>query len=629
MLNYRSALVLAFDLIMALAAWVGSFLIRFNLHWPYAFNREIVYGGIVLMLVQVVACRWAGLYRGMWRFASLPDLQRVLKAVLVSIFALLLMVVFTPRDYVIPRSMVVLYPVLLFLLMGGGRVAWRMWKEHHLYRLVKGQGKPVVVVGAGTAGAMLLRALARSAEWTVVALVDDDRHKQGLELSGCRVEGTTADIAKVLQHHGARHAILAMPSAPAEILQRVTRSATDAGAALFTVPGLAELMSGRVAINMMRPVRIEDLLGRESVNIDTDHVQAMLADKRVLVTGAGGSIGSELCRQLARFAPASIVLVEVSEFALYMTEQWFAEHRPEIKVVPLAGDVKDGRRMAQVFAEYRPQVVFHAAAYKHVPLMEVGNAWQAVRNNVLGTLVVAQAAQQAGTERFVLISTDKAVNPTNVMGATKRMAEMVCEVLHCRKASTRFQVVRFGNVLGSTGSVIPKFQSQIANGGPVTVTHPEINRYFMSIPEAAQLVLQAAAMGQGGEIFVLDMGEPVRILDLARNMIRLSGFTEDDIRIEFTGLRPGEKLYEELLADAEKTLPTPHEKLRIARSRAVPEGFYGDVWEWLTGKESLGDDQVRAGLKQWVPEYEPMDKAVAACSGKTINNESNHFCGNA
>lgn len=480
-----------------------------------------------------------------------------------------------------------------------------MWHERKFYHHSGRYGKPVVVVGAGTAGAMLVRELARSAEWRVVALLDDDRHKLGLTLSGCRVEGTTEDIATVLQQHGAKHVILAMPSAPAEVLQRVTQLATGIGASLFTVPGLAELMSGRVAINMMRPVRIEDLLGRESVRIDNENVRTMLMGKRVLVTGAGGSIGSELCRQLSRFAPACIVLLESSEFALYMIEQWFGEHRPEVSIVRLAGDVKDEARMAQVFAEHCPQVVFHAAAYKHVPLMEVNNAWQAVRNNIAGTLVVARAARDAGVERFVLISTDKAVNPTNVMGATKRVAEMVCEVMQNGPSTTRFHIVRFGNVLGSTGSVIPKFQSQIAHGGPVTVTHPEINRYFMSIPEAAQLVLQAAAMGQGGEIFVLDMGEPVKIVDLARNMIRLSGFTEDEIRIEFTGLRPGEKLYEELLADAEETLPTPHEKLRIARPRSVPEGLYEEVLVWVMSEAPLDDEAVRAGLKRWVPEYEP------------------------
>ncbi|UHL63233.1 polysaccharide biosynthesis protein [Paralcaligenes sp. KSB-10] len=604
--GFRSALVFLFDLAAVFVAWIGAFLIRFNFDWPVGYEHSIWWGVLPLLVAQLIACRWAALYRGMWVFASLPDLKRVLKAVFVSATVLLLFTEFA-RDYVsIPRSIILLYPLLLLLIMGGGRATWRIWKEHRLYGDVRGKGKPVVVVGAGTAGAMLVRELARSSDWQVVALMDDNRSKWGLEISGRRVEGGSEKLADILERYSAKHVILAMPSAKAEDLQRVTKIATRAGAHLFTVPGLGELMSGRVAINMMRPVRIQDLLGRESVHIDNDHVQAMLTGKQILVTGAGGSIGSELCRQLSRFSPACIVLFEASEFALYMIEQWFTEHRPEINIIPLAGDVKDSQRMTQIFTTWKPDVVFHAAAYKHVPLMEVGNAWQAVRNNVLGTLNVALCAQRFGAERFVLISTDKAVNPTNVMGATKRMAEMVCEVLHCQGQGTRFQMVRFGNVLGSTGSVIPKFQAQIAHGGPVTVTHPEINRYFMSIPEAAQLVLQAAAMGNGGEVFVLDMGEPVKIVDMARNMIRLSGFDEDEIRIEFTGLRPGEKLYEELLADSEETLETPHAKLRIARSRPVPEGFYSYIQEWLAEPEPVSDDQVRIELKRWIPEYEPM-----------------------
>ncbi|NYT64556.1 polysaccharide biosynthesis protein [Alcaligenaceae bacterium] len=603
--TFRSTLVFLFDLAAVVTAWLIAFLIRFNFDWPIYFVQTMLWGLPPLLFAQFVACRWAGLYRGMWTFASIPDLMRVLKAVLVSATVLLLMAVFFRPYLFIPRSIVVLYPILLLLIMGGGRAAWRMWKEQYMYGNSQA-GKPVVVVGAGTAGAMLVRELARSGSWNVVALVDDNRSKWGLELSGRRVEGGTDALVDVLQRWSAKHVILAMPSAPAEALQRVTKIATDAGANLFTVPGLGELMSGRVAINMMRPVKIEDLLGRKSVHIDNDNVQAMLTGKTILVTGAGGSIGSELCRQLSRFEPSCILLFESNEFALYMIEQWFSEHRPEINVVCLAGDVKDAARMSQVFKQWKPEVVFHAAAYKHVPLMEVDNAWQAVRNNVLGTLNVAQLAQQFGAERFVLISTDKAVNPTNVMGATKRMAEMMCEVLHCQQGKTRFQMVRFGNVLGSTGSVIPRFRAQIAHGGPVTVTHADITRYFMSIPEAAQLVLQAAAMGNGGEVFVLDMGEPVKIIDLARNMIRLSGFSEEEIPIQITGLRPGEKLYEELLADSEETLETPHAKLRIARSRPVPDGFYTAVQTWLASTEPVSDDIVRAELKRWIPEYAPM-----------------------
>jgi FlaA1/EpsC-like NDP-sugar epimerase len=365
-------------------------------------------------------------------------------------------------------------------------------------------------------------------------------------------------------------------------------------------------MGGRVATNSMRPVKIEDLLGRQPVSIDTHHVQRMLTGKTILITGAGGSIGSEICRQVATFSPKKLVLLEANEFALYMIEQWLAQHEPGLEIVPLMGDVKDSARIDKVFSTWKPEIIFHAAAYKHVPLVEIGNAWQAVRNNVLGTLCVAQCAKKYSAERFVLISTDKAVNPTNVMGATKRLAEMLCEALHMAGGSTVFQMVRFGNVLGSTGSVIPKFQEQIASGGPVTVTHPEINRYFMSIPEAAQLVLQAASMGNGGEIFVLDMGEPVKIVDLARNMIRLAGYTEDEISIQFIGLRPGEKLYEELLADAEETGPTPHKKLRIARSRPVLPTIISELRVWLDHTSEIPDSEVRRMLHEWVPEYTPM-----------------------
>jgi FlaA1/EpsC-like NDP-sugar epimerase len=600
---FLSLVVFLFDLSALVFAWAGGFFLRFNFDIPANFMVVVSWGLLFLLPAHAVACRIAGLYRGIWMFASLPDLKRVLRAVGLSTTALLVFfALYRFENQVVPRSLLMLYPMLMILYMGGGRAAYRMWKEHRLYGGLIAQGKPVVIVGAGRGGAMLVRELERSADWRVVCLVDDDRSKWGRELSGHPVVGGIDALADVLASEKALHVILAMPSAAAETCRRATEIAVEAGAHVFTVPGLEDVMTGRVAISTIRPVEIEDLLGREPVWIDTQHVAAMVAGKSILVTGAGGSIGSELCRQLARFSPVQLVLYEQSEFALYTLEQWFAVHMPEIALVALAGDVKDAARLDEVFAAYQPQVVFHAAAYKHVPLMEVGNAWQAVRNNVTGTLLVAETASRFGAARFVLISTDKAVNPTNVMGATKRLAEMVCEALHRQGRGTQFGMVRFGNVLGSTGSVIPKFQEQIARGGPVTVTHPEITRYFMSIPEAAQLVLQAAAMGQGGKIFVLDMGEPVRIVDLARKMIRLCGYSDGEIRIEFTGLRPGEKLYEELLADAEQTGPTPHPKLRIARARAVDADFLLNLRPWLA-ETSQSDERVREVLTHWVPEY--------------------------
>ncbi len=603
----RSTLIFVYDLLAVIIAWIGAYLLRFNFNFDSVFtNSPLNWVLLALLVTQYFACRIVKLYRGMWVFASILDLIRVCKAVLISFFILVLLVVFTRNSESIPRSIVVLYPVLLLLLMGGARFAWRVYKEYLNYGQGVGKGKPVVVLGAGTAGAMLVRELDRTQEWNVVAILDDDRTKWGLEILGTRVVGAVRDLPQTLRDYDAQHVIMAMPTAPAEVLQSITKMASEAKASVFTVPGLAELMSGRVAVNIMRPVKIEDLLGREPVKINSDNVAQMLSEKTVLVTGAGGSIGSELCRQISRFNPKRVVLVETSEFALYMIEQWFRDYHPEILLEPLTGDVKDSVRMDEIFATWRPDIVFHAAAFKHVPLMEVGNAWQAVRNNSGGTLTVAEAAVKHGTKRFVLISTDKAVNPTNVMGATKRLAEMLCELMQKKYGhQTTFNMVRFGNVLGSTGSVIPKFKEQIARGGPVTVTHPEINRYFMSIPEAAQLVLQAASMGEGGEVFVLDMGEPVKIVDLARNMIRLSGYTEDQIRIEYTGLRPGEKLYEELLADAEETRDTPHPKLRIARSRDVDGELLEQFKEWLNSGV-VADAAVRAQLKTWIPEYSPM-----------------------
>ncbi len=404
---------------------------------------------------------------------------------------------------------------------------------------------------------------------------------------------------------GVTQAIIAMPGATHVQRRRAVELASAAGLAVMTVPSYADLVSGKVSVSALRNVELDDLLGRDPVLLDDAGLRGLIEGKSVLVTGAGGSIGAELCRQIARYAPALLVLFEVSEYALYAIEQEFRDRHPGVAVAAVIGDAKSEARVREVFARHRPQLVLHAAAYKHVPLMESNVEQQAVENNVLSTVVAARAAQAAGAKKFVLVSTDKAVNPTNVMGASKRLAELACQAL-AAGGGTQFVTVRFGNVLGSTGSVIPMFREQIARGGPVTVTHPEMKRYFMTIPEAAQLVLQAALMGRGGEIFVLDMGEPVRIADLARQLIRLSGYGEDEIRIEYTGLRPGEKLYEELLADAERTLPTPHPKLRVAQASASFDGaLLEEVLAWLDSARDPGAEAVRARLRAWVPEYSP------------------------
>jgi FlaA1/EpsC-like NDP-sugar epimerase len=371
---------------------------------------------------------------------------------------------------------------------------------------------------------------------------------------------------------------------------------------VLTVPSLNDVISGKVTVSQMRKVELADLLGRPPVVLEGGGTRELLSNRVVLVTGAGGSIGAELCRQIAAFAPSLLLLLEQNEYALYAIEQEFAKTYPSVPIRALIGDIKSPLRVQQVLQQYRPSVIFHAAAYKHVPLMEESNAWEAVQNNVLGTYVLAQAAIAQGIARLVLISSDKAVNPVNVMGASKRLAEMVCQSLQAGSV-TRFAMVRFGNVLGSTGSVVPKFREQIATGGPLTVTHPDVIRYFMSVSEAAQLVIQAGSMGLGGEIFAMDMGEPVKITDLARDMIRLSGFAEEEIKIVYTGLRPGEKLYEEVLADDEHTLPTPHPKLRIARARQVDRIWLEQLLAWLQSPRPLEDGEVKRDLKRWVPEY--------------------------
>ncbi|HEY1091373.1 MAG TPA: nucleoside-diphosphate sugar epimerase/dehydratase, partial [Burkholderiaceae bacterium] len=442
--------------------------------------------------------------------------------------------------------------------------------------------------------------------WAVAGLLDDDARKQGLRVGGVPVLGPLTDLQALAARHAVSHVIVAMPGAKPEARRRALDLAGATGLHVLTVPSSDELMGGSKP-DQLRDIEPEDLLGREPVQLDEAGISERISGRVVLITGAGGSIGAELCRQIARFGPARLVLYEQSEFALYSIEQELSERHPLIPLVRLIGDVKDLAHLRQTFAKQKPQIVFHAAAYKHVPLMEQDNAWAALRNNTLGTYHAALAAAEAGVERFVLISTDKAVNPTNVMGATKRAAELVISHLAGRGYRTRFMAVRFGNVLGSSGSVIPKFKEQIARGGPITVTHPDITRYFMTIPEAARLVVQAAAMGETGQVYVLDMGEPVRIVDLARDMIRLSGHSLDQIRIVFSGLRPGEKLYEELLADSDTTLPTAIRRLSVARLDDAAAA--ARVLEWLAALQRddavPDDDAVRAALRGLLAEFTP------------------------
>lgn len=602
-LNPRTLAAFTFDVCAAGGAWLLAFWLRFNFDTPAEFQGVAV--GALLWVLPLFAALFFffGLYQGLWRFASIADLQHLLSAIFVGAL-LTTTVVAIFKVPLIPRSVLVLHPLLLAIIMGGTRFAYRSWKEHRLYGPAKLRGQPVLIIGAGEAADSLLREIHRSGQWYAVAIIDDNPGRAGRRLRGLPILSPIENIGSVAENLGAKHAIIAMPTARPVQRRRATELASAAGLTVMTVPSYDDLLSGRLSVSSIRKVELEDLLGREAVSLDDNGVHDLLGGNVVLVTGAGGSIGSELCRQIARFKPSRLVLVDSSEFALYSIGEELNASHPSMNCRSWAADVRDKERIAEIFADEQPVVVFHAAAYKHVPLMEGINAWQAVRTNALGTLTVARAAQEAQVRKFVLISTDKAVNPTNVMGATKRLAERLC-LAENNRGATRFVIVRFGNVLGSNGSVIPKFREQIASGGPVTVTHPEIVRYFMTIPEAAQLVLQAGLMGQGGEIFVLEMGDPVKIVDLARDMIKLSGFSEDEVKIEFTGLRPGEKLYEELLADNEATLPTPHPKLRIARlSDSLSVAEYSDLEIWLDVPVRDASD-VKKDLRIYVREYLP------------------------
>ncbi len=602
--NLRSFGAFAHDVAVAFVAWSLSFLLRFNFEVPSNFYTHLYETVFCVVLLQSAVFVMFGLYQGVWRFASIPDLKRIIKAVVVAatIVAALLFMLSPP--IVVPRSVLILDPILLVLLMGGSRFAYRAWKEHRLYGVSRLQGEPVILIGAGELAVALLKDLARSKQWRVIGLLDQDKTMHGRMLMGARVLGTVEQLPEIASKFNIAHIIIALPP-EAHLSRREAVTLANANAlTALTVPAFDDLMSGRVSISQIRKVEVEDLLGRETVRLDNQGLHHQIEHHAVLVSGAGGSIGSELCRQILKFKPCKLICFDISEYALYQLEQDLLRDADTIELIFVTGDVKNRQRVERLLSQYQPKVVFHAAAYKHVPLMETHNVAEALSNNVIGTHVLASAAMLANVEKFVLISTDKAVNPTNVMGASKRLAEMVCQSLEGgAKSNTHFVIVRFGNVLGSSGSVIPKFREQIAHGGPVTVTHPEITRFFMSIPEAAQLVMQAGLMGQGGEIFVLDMGDPVKIAELAKDMIRLSGFQQDEIKIKYTGLRLGEKLYEELLADDELTKPTPHPKLRIAVARTADALWVKNLLKWIASCQLADEATIKKELANWVEEY--------------------------
>ena len=615
------------DVSMLAGAFVAAYLLRFDFMLGPAERQRLIWQLPVVVLLQLLSQRVWGIYKFIWRYIGLSEVRAFIGAALTCLAVMLAfrfgMPIGKPNLWV-PISVTFIDVGLAFSGTLGIRVFRRMlfeWGEREREergRQVATGDVRVLLVGAGRAGVMAAREIRGGAmpHLDVKGFVDDDVEKLGSVINGFRVLGPTAEIPRLVEDLGIDEIIITIVRASRSQIRRIVSLCERTKAKVRIIPGLYEILGGKVNVSAIRKVEIEDLLGREAVKLDEKGLHAFLSGKTVMVTGAGGSIGSELVRQVVPFSPLRVLLVERSEYALYQIEEEMRRVWPTLNVVPLLADVGDGGRMRDLFGEYRPQIVIHAAAHKHVPLVE-SNPGEAVKNNVVGTLTTGELAGEFGAEAFVLISTDKAVNPTSVMGATKRVAELVVQMLD-RRFDTAFLAVRFGNVLGSTGSVVPKFREQIARGGPVTVTHPEMRRYFMTIPEAAQLVLQAGALGGGGEIFILDMGQPVKVVDLARDMIHLSGLTPgEDIEIVFTGVRPGEKLFEELGTSADQVDRTRHEKVFVGKiPRMAPETVMAAVTR-MAGIVRDGDGKaVREELQRLIPEATLSDEAREADEGR-------------
>lgn len=591
------SMVFLLDAVLVVLSWWVAFWIRFNLEIPEEFETLALRSGAAMMVCFALGLAVTRVYRQVWRYIGLPELRQLALGVLVS-SVLTTIAILMLRFPSFPRSVLLLHPLIALLLLGAVRAGWRTFTEHS--KPADGS-RPLLVVGTVKDAADAFRAFKGSSQWHCIGIVSPLVSEQGSYLNQIPVLGLSSALADIARSTGASTALIASPAGSKERRDVLLQSA-EAGLTLLTMPRPDEWL--RSDGSSPRKIELEDLLGRQAVELDMRGLAVLFSGQTVLVTGAGGSIGSELCRQVARLGVARLVCIDSSEIAIYKLEQELREAHPQLQGLYYTANVREFERLQAIGLEYSPSVVFHAAAYKHVPLMESHNEIEAVRTNILGTLHAARVAGECKAQKFVLISTDKAVNPTNIMGATKRMAELIVQSVAVEYPDTHFVSVRFGNVLGSSGSVVPLFSEQIARGGPITVTHPDIVRYFMTIPEAAQLVLQASLMGNTGQIFVLDMGEPMKIADLARMMIRLSGKTEQDIPLSFTGLRPGEKLFEELLANDETTEPTPHPKLRVAKTSGAQAVEIGELVRWIEAAgPAPGSQTVRVWLRSRVPEY--------------------------
>ncbi len=616
--QFRRIWTALLQFLLIVSSFYLSYALRFDLKIPEPFFTRFLALLPVLVVIKLFVFWKMGLFRGWWRYVSMADLLGIFKANLIASLVFLIYAVLVYRLEFIPRSVFITDSVLCFLLISGVRFFTRAFRENYIpmpnYIDFYNDRTRVLVAGAGDAGQMIVKEIRQNPKLKkqVVGFVDDDPQKLKLRFQGFPVLGGLKEIGEVSEEFGIDEVIIAIPSASGKEIRKIVETCLDAGVKFKTLPGVGDLIDGKVSVQQVKDVDVVDLLGRDPVRLDTQKIRSYITGKKVLITGAGGSIGSELCRQLARFYPAKLILFDNAETPLFRIEQELTEYFPNIPLSAILGDVRYRARVEAIFDEFMPEVVFHAAAYKHVPMVE-HNPAEAVNNNIRGTKIVADAAHAIGVKNFVMISTDKAVNPTNVMGATKRAAELYVQTL-AQESKTHFVTVRFGNVLGSNGSVVPTFKEQIKKGGPVTVTHPDVTRFFMTIPEATQLVLQAGSMGQGGEIFLLDMGQPVKILDLAEEVIRLSGMRPyEDIDIVFTGLRPGEKLFEELLLSGEGVVGTSHEKICVARAVLTNERLITrQLDDLFDAARRLELDIVIKTLQDLVPEYLPAKKPKLA-----------------
>jgi FlaA1/EpsC-like NDP-sugar epimerase len=615
--------IVGIDVLLLAGSLYFAHLVRFDFNVPHQSLRLLYWMLPFVLVIKIVSFFYFDLYRGMWRFTSIADLFNIIKASSLSSLLIICFILFGPHRFVgFPRSVFVIDWCLTILLIAGFRLAIRVYFVHISENdslpeavrtfwelLTRKQTAKInlLIVGAGNCGEKLYREIRDNAalKYNVVGFIDDDPSKIGRKIHGVPVLGPIKNIENAVNMVNAKEILIAIPSANSLLMRGIVERCKNCGIVFKTVPSMGELIDGKVTVNAIREVAYRDLLGREIIKLEEERIGAYLKGKSVLVTGAGGSIGSELCRQICRFKPKRISLYERAESALYEIDLELNQNFGDIEILPQLADIRDRNQLEKAFETSKPDAVFHAAAYKHVPMLEI-QPWKAIKNNIKGTRNVVETADRFNVERFVFVLIDKAVRPTNVMGASKRVAEMLVQSQNgCGLSNTRYMIVRFGNVVGSVGSVVPLFKKQIEKGGPVTVTHPEVTRFFMTIPEACQLILQAGAMGNGGEVFILDMGTPIKIDDMAKDLIRLSGFEPNvDIKIKYIGLRPGEKLYEELISEGEGILPTSHEKIMVlGGTECNIQMLNGKIDEIIRLTRNQNTQEIISKLKDILPEY--------------------------